>query len=238
MRNSTNLTTDPKIFAAYALQASKGPIRTWIAPYRALVDRYLGRTLKAPRIAITPPRRECSSAQILVNRLLQLELDLCRASEGLPWFRESWSSATRQLSGQLLGQLKQPNPPTKPNPSARLITQSRTHWDDEPANLSERLSPPRDNLPILRLPRLDLEPVYWSSIDPAARLSSPVLSLRRELQSQLASSLPNPITIDPAVLLPLRSRAKYKQIIPTPPIPYSCNAPSDLYRDFPQLLDH
>lgn len=233
MNHQHNLTTDPKLFASYALQASihsQQQLKAWIAPYRALVDYYLGRTLKAPRIAIAPPRREACSTQLLINSLLNFELSLSRAAEAFPELNLI----------QLLRHL--PNPARVQNPSTRLHTQScktREHHDDISARFTPLL---RDSWAILHLPRLPLPPAYWTDIQPAERPNS---APRRSLQSQFLASI-DPAKPDPKILTVIdespyssrRTRAKHKKILSLRAEPITQATSRDLYRDFPQLLDH
>ena len=259
--NPNRLTQDPKLFSAHLKSAPPptNPIRTWIAPYRALIDYHLNKTLTAPRISIQPDRRENAQTWLtrvlsshlgnhqplrtsnLVNQLIDLELDLCRAAEGLPWLKPILSDIANltDLPAAM------PNSPTRKKPSAWLITQScptRTHMDDLPARIREEGSSSWAQITLPKLPESCPPPGYWDDIQPAARVNS---ASRRALQTQFLASIdpaakrPEPLVIiDDPVTLPRQPRAKSNPAGTQPRNPSNQAGQRDLYRDFPQLLDH
>lgn len=251
--NPNRLTQDPKLFSAHIKSAPPptNSIRTWIAPYRALIDYHLNKTLTAPRRenAQTWLTRVFSShlgnhqplhTSNLVNRLVNLELDLCRAAEGLPWLKPILSDIANLTELPDL-----PNSPTRKKASAWLITQScktRTHMDDLPARIREEGSSSWAQITLPKLPEPCPPPVYWDDIQPAARVNS---APRRALQVQFLASIdpaakrqePLVIIDDPATL-PRQSRTNSTPARTNPRNPSNQDGPRDLYRDFPQLLDH
>lgn len=211
--NPNRLTQDPKLISAHLKSAPPptNPIRTWIAPYRALIDYYLSKTLTAPRLA-----------------------------EGLPWLKPILSDIANLTELPDL-----PNSPTRKKASAWPIIQScktRTHMDDLPARIREEGSSSWAQITPPKLPEPCPPPGYWDDIQPAARVNS---ASRRALQTQFLASIdpaakrPEPLVIidDPATL-PRQPRAKSNPAGTQPRNPSNQAGQRDLYRDFPQLLDH
>ncbi len=266
--SSTRLTQNPKLFSACIKSApppTPDTIRTWIAPYRALIDYHLNKTLTAPRITIQPARRENAQTWLtrvlsshlgnhqplrtsnLVNQLINLELDLCRAAEGLPWLKPILSDIANltDLPAAAADPSNLPNPQLRKKASAWLIArscQTRTHMDDLPGQLREEDGSSWAQITLPKLPEPCPPPDHWTDIRPAARVNS---APRRMLQTQFLASIdpaakhPEPLVIidDPATL-PCQPRTKSTPNRTQPRKPNNHTGLRDLYRDFPQLLDH
>lgn len=166
-----------------------------------------------------------------------LDLDLCRAAEGLPWLKPILSDIANltDLPAANLSDL-----PDLPDPTQSCPT--RTHMDDLPGQLREEGSSSWAQITLPKLPESCPPPTNWTDIQPAAQANS---APRRALQTQFLASIdpaakrPEPlVVIDDPATLPRQPRTKSN---PTRTQPRNLNNHTglrDLYRDFPQLLDH